>query len=56
MYQTYSKTTFTRVIDSAMAGSSRVYLSSLVGMPLLVKVMIPEGTLDIISRVIILTI
>jgi len=32
--------------------SSRAYLSSLIGMPLLVKAMAPEGTLVFISRVI----
>ena len=35
-----------------MVSSSRVYLSSFVGMPLLVKAMMPEGTLVVISRVI----
>ena len=32
--------------------SSRVYLSSLVRVPLLVKVMAPEGTLVVVNRVI----
>ena len=36
-----------------MVGSSRVPLSSLVSMPLLVKVVTPKGTLVIISRVVI---
>ena len=31
----------------------RAYLSSLIGIPLLVKVMVPEGTLVVISRVVI---
>ena len=52
MYQTYSKTTPTGAIDSAVVCSSRTYLSSLIGMPLLVKVIAPEKTLVIISRVI----
>ena len=56
MYQTYSKTTPIRAIDSAVVGSSRVYLSSLIGMLLLVKAMVPEGTLVVISRVITLVV
>ena len=39
-----------------MVYSSRAYLSSLIGMPLLIKAMVPEGTLVVVSRVIPLTI
>ena len=56
MYQTYSKTTSTGAIDSAVVCSSRAYLSSLVGMPLLVKAMALEETFVIVSRVIPLTV
>ena len=52
MYQTYSKTTPTGAIDSAVVCSSRAYLSSLIGMPLLVKAMAPKWTLVVISRVV----
>jgi len=55
-YYTYSKTTSTGAIDSAMVGSSRVHLSSLISIPLLVKAMAPEGTLVVISRVVTLAI
>jgi len=46
----------TRAIDSATVGFSRVYLSSLVGMLLLVKTMVLEGTLIVISRVVTLAV
>jgi len=39
-------------MDIALVGSSRVHLSSLVGMPLLVKAMAPKWTLVVISRVV----
>ena len=42
----------TGAIDSAVVCLSRAPLSSLIGMPLLVKVMALEGTLVVISRVI----
>ena len=45
-------TTPTRAIDSAVVCSSRAHLSSLVGMPLLVKVVMPEETFVVISRVV----
>ena len=49
MYQTYSLTTPTGAIDSAVVCSSRVYLSSLIGMLLLVKAMAPKWTLVVVS-------
>ena len=52
MYQIYSLTTPTGAIDRAVVSSSRTYLSSFVGMPLLVKAMMPEETLVVVSRVI----
>ena len=52
MYQTYLLTTPTEAIDSAVICSFRAYLSSLIGMPLLVKAMVPEGTLVVVSKVI----
>ena len=42
----------TEAIDSAAVGSSRACLSSLVGMPLLVKVVTPKWTLVVVSRVV----
>ena len=45
-------TTPTGAIDSAVVCSSRAHLSSLVGMPLLVKVVTPEETFVVISRVV----
>ena len=39
-------------MDVAVVSSSRAHLSSLVSMPLLVKVMAPEGTLVVVSRVV----
>jgi len=56
LYQTYSLTTPTRAIDRAVVGSSRAHLSSLVGMPLLVKAMAPEWTFVVISSMIILAV
>ena len=56
MYYTYSKTILTGAIDSAVVSLSKVHLSSLISMPLLVKAMTPEGTLVVISRVISLAI
>ena len=56
MYYTYSKTSPTGAIDSAVVSSSRVHLSSLIGMPLLVKAMMPKGTLVVVSRVITLAV
>ena len=44
------------LVDSAVICSFRAYLSSLIGMPLLVKAMVPEGTLVVISRVVLLTV
>ena len=41
-----------KAMDVAEVGSSRAHLSSLVGMPLLVKVMVPKWTLVVISRVV----
>ena len=56
MYQTYSLIAPTGAIDSTVVCSSRAYLSSLIGMSLLIKAMAPEGTLVVISRVITLVI
>jgi len=42
----------TEAVDIAVVSSSRAHLSSLVGMPLLVKVVTPEGTFVVVSRVI----
>ena len=52
MYQTYSLTTPTGAVDIAVVTSSRAHLSSLVGMPLFVKAVTPEGTFVVISRVV----
>ena len=52
MYQTYSLTTPTGAVDIAVVSSSRAHLSSLIGMPLLVKAVMPEGTFVVISRVV----
>ena len=52
MYQTYSLTTPTGAVDIAVVSSSRAHLSSLIGMPLLVKAVTPEGTFVVISRVV----
>jgi len=46
-------TTPTEAVDSATVGSSRAHL---IGMPLLVKVMAPEGTLLVVSRVVTLAV
>jgi len=46
-------TTHTGTINSAIVSSSRVYLSSHVSMLLLVKVMAPEETFVVVSKVII---
>ena len=51
LYQTYSLTTPTGAINRAVVGLSRAHLSSLVSMPLLIKAMMPEQTLVVISRV-----
>ena len=42
----------TRAIDIAVVSSSRVHLSNLVGMPLLVKAVTPEETFVVVSRVV----
>ena len=52
MYQTYSLTTPTGAVDIAVVSSSRAHLSSLIGIPLLVKAVMPEGTFVVISRVV----
>ena len=52
MYQTYSLSTPTGAVDIAVVTSSRAHLSSLVGMPLFVKAVMPEGTFVVISRVV----
>ena len=52
MYQTYSLTTPTGAVDIAVVGSSRAPLSSLVGIPLLVKVVTPKGTFIVISSMV----
>ena len=52
MYQTYSLTTPTGAIGSAAVGSSRVHLSSLVRVPLLVKAMAPKWTFVVISSMV----
>jgi len=49
-------TTPTGAIDSAVVSSSRAHLNSLVSMPLLVKVIAPEETLVVISRVVTLAV
>jgi len=49
-------TTPTGAIDSAMISSSKMHLSNLISMLLLVKAMAPKGTLVVISRVIILAV
>jgi len=56
LYYTYSRTTPTRAINSAVVSSSRVHLSSLASMPLLVKAMALKGTLVVVSRVITLVV
>jgi len=56
LYYTYSKTFPTGAIDSTVVSLSRAYLSSLVGIPLLVKVMVLIWTLVVISRVVTLII
>jgi len=52
LYQTYSLTTPTKAIDSTVVGSSRVHLSSLVGISLLVKAVAPKWTLVVISSMV----
>ena len=39
-----------------MVGSSRVHLSRIISMPLLVKAMVPKGTLVVVSKVVTLAI
>ena len=56
MYQTYSMTIFTEAIDSAIVSLSRVHLSSLIGISLLVKAMAPEETLVVVSKVVTLAV
>ena len=48
--------TSNRAIDNAMIGLSRVYLSSLISMLLLVKAMVLKRTLVVISRVVTLVV
>jgi len=43
-------------LDVAVAGTTCAQLSSLVGVPLPIKAMVPEGTLDVISRVLTLAV
>jgi len=43
-------------LSVAVAGMVSVQLSSLVGMPLLVKAMTPEGTLGVVSKVLTLAV
>ena len=56
MYQTYSLTTLTGAIDIAVVSLSRAHLSSLIGIPLLVKAIAPEGTLVVVSSMVTLAI
>ena len=56
MYQAYSLTTPTGAIDIAVVSSSRAHLSSLVGMPLLVKAVTPEGTFVVVSSMVTLAV
>ena len=56
MYQTYSLTTPTGAVDSTAVGSSRAHLSSLVSMPLLVKVIAPEWTFVVVSSMVTLAV
>ena len=56
LYNTYSEIAPSRMLGVAGTGTTCVHLSSLVSMPLLVKAMVPERTLGVISRVLTLVV
>ena len=56
VYYTWSEITHSRALDVAIAGTACAQLSSFVRVPLLVKAVMPERTLGVVSRVLTLAV